>query len=216
MLERIKIIASLVKPCDTVVDVGSDHANLAIFLLESKQAKKVINIDINNLPLKQGIKNLTSKGLLEKTKNICNDGLKGLKIEPINYLCCSGLGANTIIDIFKNNYNHFDYAIVVPNNNAHEIRRYISQNQYEIKYEKIIFENNHFYELIVFTKTKSKKELSEKEIIIGPYLLKNIDNNLISYWKERLTIMTKNSHTTTKYQSTIKIIKELINHYENQ
>ncbi len=75
---RINYIADLIKPCKRVIDIGSDHAYLAINLLSNQKAEMVCNVEVNQQPLDVGIKNLTKHHLLDKTQNILNDGIKNI------------------------------------------------------------------------------------------------------------------------------------------
>ena len=103
-MKRIKTIASLIRPCRCVYDVGSDHAFLSILILKNKLAKHVVNIENKINPLNNGKKNLLRNNLIGKTTNIINNGLKNItkkvKIRP-NYIIISGLGGRTITEILK-------------------------------------------------------------------------------------------------------------------
>ena len=84
---RINYIADLIKPCKRVIDIGSDHAYLAINLLSNQKAEMVCNVEVNQQPLDAGIKNLTKHHLLDKTQNILNDGIKNInsKLDDIHF-----------------------------------------------------------------------------------------------------------------------------------
>ena len=103
-MNRINQITTLINNCQCVYDVGSDHALLAIALLKNKQTRKVVNIDINYKPLKAGLINLAKKHLTTKTLNVENNGLRNIskkvRLQP-DYICITGLGARTIIDIIE-------------------------------------------------------------------------------------------------------------------
>ena len=55
--KRLRAIAELIKLCDTLFDVGSDHGFLPLYLLINKKIKKAIIGEINIGPLEQAKKN---------------------------------------------------------------------------------------------------------------------------------------------------------------
>ena len=59
---RLLAIANLVKPNACVLDVGTDHAYLPIYLKETKICKKVIASDISESALKGAKRNIEKLG----------------------------------------------------------------------------------------------------------------------------------------------------------
>ena len=56
--KKLKTIASLINKNDTVLDIGCDHAYLAIYLKQNNLCKDVYASDINSNALKQANKNI--------------------------------------------------------------------------------------------------------------------------------------------------------------
>lgn len=50
---RLKVISSLIDDCETIADIGTDHAYLPIYLLKNKICRYCIASDINKGPLKK-------------------------------------------------------------------------------------------------------------------------------------------------------------------
>nr|MCR5787975.1 class I SAM-dependent methyltransferase [Bacilli bacterium] len=57
--KRIKLIASLLDKDDKVLDVGTDHALLPIYLVKNKLVAKVDASDISSVVLSNAKKNVT-------------------------------------------------------------------------------------------------------------------------------------------------------------
>ena len=198
-----------------VVDIGSDHAFLAIKLLKNKIAKFIYNVEINKKPLNQTIKNLTNHGLINKTKNILNDGLKNWKCdEQIDYACISGIGGNKIVYLIKNFPKNIKIAnlIVIPNNNSDAVRKFLLKFKYRFIYEEIIKENGYYYPLIyVALNKKNKIKNNIQNQYFGPYNLLHPSNNFINMLKERKNYLNKNS--LTKYNKNLNKEYKLIDQY---
>lgn len=196
---RINQIINLIKHNSVVIDVGSDHAKVAIKLLTNKIASFVYNIEINRGPLDNTINNLNKYHLLSKTQNILNDGLKNLKInQKINYCVIAGMGAKNIIDILSNKSKDLkiENFILVPNNNAWLLRKYLKDNKFKVIYEEIINESNHYYELIQVSLKKGLKIKTIEDEYFGPYNLKDKTKVFIEYQKNKLVHLSKNKNLT--------------------
>jgi tRNA (adenine22-N1)-methyltransferase len=140
--KRIDAILNRIKKKNAIIiDVGCDHCYTSIFAITKKQVKFAYNIDIAKKPLENGIKNIEKYGLIEKTNNIVNDGLKDLNIkEKIDYCIISGLGGNTIKSIIENKSNtiNINKFICVCNNKIEVLRNYFSEKKIIINFEEII------------------------------------------------------------------------------
>ena len=196
---RINQIIRLIKPNSIVIDVGSDHAKVAIKLLTNKIATFVYNIEINQGPLDNTINSLEKYGLLDNAKNILNDGLKNLTIkEKINYCVIAGMGGKNIIDILTNKSKdlNIENFILVPNNNAQLLRKFLKDNKFKVVYEEIISESGHYYELIQTSLKKGLKIKTTEDEYFGPYNLKNETKLFVEYQKDKWEHLSKNKNLT--------------------
>lgn len=164
---------------DSLIDVGCDHALLGIYLQKNKLVKKVISSDI----LETAIKGAKENAIKYK-ENIdirLGDGLEALTDKDnIDTILISGMGYFKIRQILnKANLNNIFKIIIQINLKDYEIRKYITSLNYIIKEESIIKEKNIFYTNIVFI--KGKKKYTKKELIFGPYLIKNKDKQFYEY-----------------------------------
>ncbi len=168
-MSRLVWIAGQIKHADCVMDIGSDHAYLAVKLLNAKKAKHVINIEINEKPMNTGIYILKKNNLLEDTENIINDGLKDLEFNrTIDYCVIAGMGSHTIVDILEHDDEHIKSFIVQPNNKVDLVRTWIKDQNYFIKNETVIVERNIFYNIIVIDKVVGTPVVTAEDILLGP------------------------------------------------
>lgn len=211
---RINKIVNLIKPNSIIIDVGSDHAKVAIKSLTNKVATFVYNIEINQAPLDNTINNLNKYDLLDKTNNILNDGLKGLKIkDTINYCIIAGMGGKNIVNILSNKSKQLqiDSYILVPNNNTYLLRTYLKDNGYKIQYEEIIKESNHYYELIQTSKHNGLKISSNEDCYFGSYNLKHQNKNFKEYHKNKLDhiLNSKNYLVNKQKAKELELLKKV-------
>ena len=88
--KKLIAIASLIEPEDIVIDIGCDHAYLAIYLKKEKLCKDVYASDISENVIK-----IAKENIKKRNTNIevyLSDGFKGINNNKINTVIISGMG----------------------------------------------------------------------------------------------------------------------------
>ena len=151
--KRLTAIANLVKKGAVVLDVGTDHAYLPIYLYQNKIAKKIIATDISQKAIDGAQRNI-DKLNIKSIELICTDGLNGINT-TYDTLVISGMGTSRIISIL-NNHNLPDNIILSANNDYYKLRNYMNKLGYKIIKEIIVFENDKYYDIISYQKGQEK------------------------------------------------------------
>lgn len=179
-MERLEKLVQYINENDIVADIGCDHGYLLKLAIDEKKIKKCYAIDNKVEPLNSAKNNLKKYNCVEY---VLSDGLKNITSNDINCVVIAGMGGvliTQIIDDSINKFKNIDKMILCPNRNSEKIRKYLCDNNFSIVDEEIIYEDNKYYETIVVKHGIMK--LTEKEIIFGPILLKNKDDNFLSKW----------------------------------
>lgn len=184
-LKRIEAIASLVPNDAFVLDIGTDHAYLPIYLIKNNIAKYVYASDVAEGAINQAIANINKYNLNDRIKTYLTDGIKDIP-RDYNVITISGMGTETIKQILDNNL-FLDTYIIQSNNDLYDLRKFFNQNNYKIEKEIIIYEGKIYYSIIKFIKGKQK--LNDAELHFG-----------ISYNKEYL------NHLKKKFEIILKSI----------
>lgn len=151
--KRLMAIADLVKKDAIVIDVGTDHAYLPIYLSQNKIAKRIIATDISQNALDGAQKNIEKANIKDITL-ICTDGLNGIDIF-YDTLIISGMGASRIINILDN-HNLPNNIILSANNDYYKLRKYMNKIGYKIAKEIVVLENDKYYDIISYEKGNEK------------------------------------------------------------
>ncbi|AWK51012.1 SAM-dependent methyltransferase [Clostridium beijerinckii] len=160
--KRLNWIIEKLDKVEIIMDVGTDHGYIPIYLVKNDIAKKVIASDINKEPLKKAKINASLDGVLDKIDLRLGGGLVPLNNKEANAVIIAGMGGNLIRDILENDLNkvkNLDYLILQPAQNPEVLRKYLYNNNYEILEEDICLDENKYYEIF---KVKYK---------IGDYIL---------------------------------------------
>ena len=168
--KRLLKIATLFNN-DTVVDIGSDHALLPIYLLKNKIIKNAYVIEVNKGPMENAVNNLEKNNLTENAKVILSDGLRSVdKFKEDNVgIVIAGMGGNLIRDIIKNDIYKFkgNTLYLQPNNNEENLRVFLNENNFKIQKERIVKDDKIIYSILVISPDEEKQVLSNEEIIFG-------------------------------------------------
>lgn len=215
---RLKAIGDLVDEGSVTMDVGCDHALLSVYLVVEKKHKKAIASDIKEGPLHSAEENIKRYQVEDKIELRLGDGLSTYTDE-IDTVTISGIGGRTMIGIFKSNLKttkKIKTIIASPNNYQQDVREFLTSIGFQINDETLVKEGKIIYQIMKFTKGKSK--LSKKEKFFGPILLQKKGKLFTEYFKREklqreilIDILPKN-YRLKKYllKKEIKMIEEEI------
>lgn len=174
---RLKQIASLVRPDVIAADIGTDHAYLPIWLVQNEVCKMVISSDINQAPCQRAADNVSLYGLEHKIKVIQADGLNGIEKYYPEDIIIAGMGGDLIWEIITNSVyvrNNNIRLILQPMTKVPKLRKTLIDNGFNIINETLADEDRRIYEIIcVEYGVNDTIHYSDVELLIGR---KNIEN----------------------------------------
>lgn len=176
---RLKEIASLVLKGESVVDVGTDHGYIPIWLVNNKITDKVLATDISSKVLEGTKKNIRKYGLEDVIELRVSDGF--LKVfEDYDVGILAGMGTKTMMQILS--HEHIPDTLILQSNNEIDLlRQFMNEKGYKIFLEKAIFEDR-FYVIIKYVKGREK--LSLEEILFGKSGNRDYLEYLLEQYKE--------------------------------
>lgn len=186
---RLEAVASMVPRGSRVADIGTDHALLPYLLLSSGRASHCIASDVRS-----GWPEGASPS--DRLELRAGSGLKVFKPEDaIDVVAISGMGGRSMRRILDDDYRHelgIRRAVVQPQKEAADVRRWCAENRYPIVAERIIFERRRYY-VILAAELVSGEGWHEHPLLgiddlveAGPLLVRSSDPLVRSYWlKER-------------------------------
>lgn len=161
--KRLKTIASLVTLQKKVIDIGTDHAYLPIYLYLNNITKNITASDISPQVLEISLNNLQKYNLEKKINLIKSDGFRNVD-GIFDIAVITGMGTYTIINIL-NTKNIPDTLIIQSNNDYYLLRKHLNYLGYKIEKEIALYENKHYYIIIKFI--KEKEFLTDEELLFG-------------------------------------------------
>lgn len=186
--QRLRDVASFVPNGSKLLDVGSDHAYLPIFLLGKERISSAIAGEVVKGPYESAQKNIIEYGLTDKIEARLANGLAAFEIsDQVNVISICGMGGRLIADILdagKDKLANVERLILQPNNREDDLRRWLIANHYSITDEKIMTENDKYYEILVAEHGQS--DLTVEELRFGPKLIREKSRIFKAKWLREL------------------------------
>lgn len=148
---RLYTMAKFVPKGSKVVDVGTDHGYIPIYLTQNHIAMSCIASDINKGPLENAAKHMT-KYHINNIELRQGNGLQKITLEDkVDTIIIGGMGGYLIIDILRNAeqiVKGVGHLILQPQNNIAEVRKCVHAMGYKIKDEEFITDEGKYYTVI--------------------------------------------------------------------
>jgi tRNA (adenine22-N1)-methyltransferase len=148
---RLSAAAELVPRGASVADIGTDHAYLAIALIQKREAAKVIASDKNEGPCAAARRMLSEAGLSKRVPVRCGDGLSVLVPGEVDTVCIAGMGGGLIASILAAQPGvlaEVSRLVLQPMNDAATLRRWLYENGWHIAEESLATADGRLYEII--------------------------------------------------------------------
>ncbi|MCM1103605.1 MAG: tRNA (adenine(22)-N(1))-methyltransferase TrmK [Clostridium sp.] len=165
--ERMKHVLALISHHKAVADVGCDHGYLAIGLVRSGKAKRVVAMDINRGPLARARANVDAYGYRDVIETRLGDGMEALGVGEVQCAVCAGMGGKTICGILGRSrqiVRELDELVLQPQSELHIVRSYLRENGFLIAAEDMVSEDGKFYPMMrVIPVGAGKEKCAEEE-----------------------------------------------------
>ncbi len=167
---RLSLAASLVKG-SYVADIGTDHAYIPIYLLQSGKCNRAIAADINCGPLNNARENVAANGLSDKVCFYLCDGLSGIDLTEVSDIVICGMGGELIAKIIEAcpslKESSSPRLILQPMSAIEDLRMYLAENGFEICNGGVTEAAGKLYQCFACTYTGKQYSLSAAEAIVG-------------------------------------------------
>ncbi len=154
-----------------VADIGTDHAQLPIYLVETGRCDRAYACDIAEGPLSFAKKNIADVGLEDKIETVLSDGLTELSDDSISDIVIAGMGGEMIRDILANGIDKAKSAnlILQPNTRAWELVDWLSRSGFEISEQKAVVDGKFIYPVINAGYTGAERILTQSECLAAGF-----------------------------------------------
>lgn len=197
--KRLKMVAGFVAPQARVADIGSDHAYLPTYLVQSGQINFALAGEVVKGPFEIAQNQVNEMNLQQQIEVRLANGLAAIELtDQIDTIVIAGMGGiliSEILDAGQEKLAPVKRLILQPNNHEDSLRQWLFDHHFMIKNEAILLEAGKFYEIIVAEPAEisvSKISVpSAKSLMFGPILSEEKSEVFQQKWQKELTTLHK-------------------------
>lgn len=148
--KRLMEIINIIDRGKNVIDVGTDHGLVPLYLAKNGISTNILATDISAPSLKK-LEDRLYDDLRKIIKTKVTDGFDGIEKEDNQVAIIAGMGGNTIIEIIDQNLDfakNLEYMILASNIATERLREYLNQNNFEIIRDFLTFEHGKYYDIL--------------------------------------------------------------------
>ena len=192
---RLSLCAEFVRGDVAVADIGTDHAYLPIYLVQSEKISRAIAADINKSPLESGIEAIKQYGVSDKISARLSNGLEKIKSDECDDIVIAGMGGELICSIIEAApwlQDGDKHLILQPMTRPEILRSYLYKNGYEIIREQAVESDGRIYTVMLAAFCGKAETLSDFSARVGR--LKPQERELDKEYLERVLVSLKKKH----------------------
>ncbi|MBQ3583671.1 MAG: SAM-dependent methyltransferase [Lachnospiraceae bacterium] len=181
--KRLQRVAQTVTPGYRVVDIGTDHGYVPIYLMEHRLATHVIAMDINRGPLKRAEEHIKEQNFEYDIETRLSDGFSSLQSGEADIAVIAGMGGELIKSILQKGSHvlgDFRELILSPHSEIEEVRKYLHSAGFRIDGEEMLIDDGKFYTIIKAVRG-TEPSYSEAEYRYGKCLIEKQDEVLYQF-----------------------------------
>ena len=220
--DRLNSIAGFINKGSSVIDVGTDHGYLPVYLAQNGIAKHIMASDISARSLETARRTASKYGVSDKIEFIEMSGLEGIYEEDVDTIVISGLGGETIVNILSATpwvKKCGTSLILQPQSKIEELCEFLRTSGYRIKDADVVLDNAKYYTVIsaeYSTKTKRKPTELSPEIELYSIMARKrspLFSNFLDalILKHQSTVMSLKLSNPARHKIVLAKLDELLN-----
>lgn len=154
VFDQVRLARSGLGP-GRVIDVGSDHGQLAVSCLENGIADEVICTDIHEGPASRSRQALKDAGFEDRSGVFVTDGTDGISLVNGDIVVIAGMGGLNIIDIVTRCIGNTPEDIlkqvrfvIQPQKSVNLVRKFFAERGFEFDDETVCTDREIFYSIM--------------------------------------------------------------------
>ncbi len=180
---RLMAVARLIPKCESLVDIGTDHGYLPIYLLKTERIDYATAADVRMGPLAKAKENIDTTGV--NAHLVLSDGFDNItRHHDVATVC--GMGGETMADIIQRGGDKTPKTLVVqPMTGCDKIRKYFFENGYVITDESFAVEGDKVYCVIKAEYTGKNTPYTYSDLFLGKI---RPETEEFSAWKSKTSL----------------------------
>ena len=176
LTKRLRAVADFVQPGARVIDVGTDHGYVPLWLLERGIASEAVACDIAPGPLSSAKRTAAEADITENISFVLTDGLRGLGPEDGDTVIIAGMGGETMMSILEAApWTAACRLILQPQSKQPLLERWMDENGYTLSDATLVKDSGRIYTVRCYDREKYGNNALEifrkkRDPLLGEYL----------------------------------------------
>ena len=169
MNKRMHAIVRYIEPGRGMIDVGTDHGYLPVWMATHGYRGNIIAADIHEAPLQKARETAGKAGVADRRVFQLCDGLDQCPPKAVDTIVIAGMGGDMICRILDRAEWCMDrqYKLILQPMTKSEVLRYwLVYNEFQILNEELVPEGGALYQLIV-ARFGGSTRLNDGELFLG-------------------------------------------------
>lgn len=170
LLKRLRAVADMIIENKSLADIGADHAQLSIYLLQQQMVPAVIIGELGDGPYRRALQAVFASGLSADITVRQGNGLAVLEKGEVSTVVLAGMGADTIIEILSHDdekARSFQRFVFQPMSKVGVLRKYLAWQGWPVVAEQLVGENNQFFQVLASEPGNTPYRLTTLETELG-------------------------------------------------
>lgn len=198
--KRLQAVAGLISEGNRLVDVGTDHGYIPIYLVKNGKIPSAIAMDVKKGPLSRAEEHIEQAELSEYIECRLSDGLQKLGIGEGDSLLLAGMGGNLMVRILMEKpevLKSFQEVVLQPQSAQALVRKKMDEAGWCVDREDIVLEEGKFYPMLRLIPIKRAEKYrdtgyqNKAEIAYGKLLLRQRHPVLKKYLDRQRNLLEK-------------------------
>ena len=210
---RLKAIAEKIPFCETLADIGTDHAFIPLYAVRKSICKRAIAADVKSGPVEIASGNIKRYGCEKLIETRMGSGLEPLKECEADVIVIAGMGGILIKEIIEKSLAKAQTAkalILQPMNMVEILRKWLYENGFEVLDETLAAESEKIYNILSVRWTGVSRVMESFYHYIGYGLLQKQDELFERYAARKLALLKKKINGMQKAAEPSEDLQELV------
>lgn len=148
--KRLSAVAACIPAGAAVIDVGTDHGLIPVYLAQNGLSRRIIASDINKGPLQSAKTLVRETGTGESIRLFVRDGLNGFSRANADCVVIAGMGGENMAAILAAAPWTKEAVTLVlqPQSKGEVLRAFLIENGYEITSETLVSDAGRIYPVL--------------------------------------------------------------------
>lgn len=166
---RLAAVAAQVRQGAPMADIGTDHAYLPAYLIQTGAVPRAIAGDVMPGPLEAARQTVEAAGLTDRIQLRLGDGLQVLHPGEVTTVTLCGMGGALMAQLLEAaSLASIERLVLQPMESPERLRSWLTGNGWRIVHEALVEDAGRIY--VVMAAERGEQHLGPDERLIGPLL----------------------------------------------